>query len=382
MKHHSLAAGAPVLVAAILGVWSGASGLAADTSSIVDVSGAFSARDLLTGDAISGGFTVFDGHAYTWSNDWNGYLGFRVGDLSTGNYTSGLKPSFPIASNGFGDPFGAYDAENGIFYAGTYDDAGSGMYRYVQATQTWSSLGVFESLYGVDIFEGEIYASGLNEIWNGSTGQGNQIALYDLTGGSSHDVLIQATGNSAHVALDISGNLYYANYLPGGGAALYRWTAAQLESVRADKGHGTSGGNVTDLFLTYDDAELLTLLPEGSNGANGIAVDEGGNVFVTANGSASALLMWNESMGLYSEVDEYHFEIIAGADSSLGWGWFGAIDTTGDFLDGGSVFMTNSGSNGLAEITFTIPEPSAALYLLTAGGLLGLWRMRKPLRAA
>jgi hypothetical protein len=348
---------------------------ALDTSSIVSVSGAYNARDVVTSQNVSGGFSVVDGQVHTWLNDWNGYVGYQVSDIATGLVNTIGHPSFPINSNGYGDAFGLYDKSTGSFYAGTYNDAGSGLYRYDTASGNWASLGVFNSLYGAASHNGQVYASGLNAIWTGGVGQGNQIALYDLTGAGSHDVLIQATGNSAFVALDNAGNIYYANY-NGGSPGLYKWSFDDINLVRADQGGGSSGGGEDDLYLRYEDAQLLTNLP---GGANGIAVDDGGNVFVTVNGSSSALVMWNESMGAWSEEDPFHFQQIAGSEGSFGW--FGALDTQGDFLNGGSVYLSNYGSNGLAEITMAVPEPSTyALLIISMGGLY-LWRRNRNARA-
>jgi hypothetical protein len=310
---------------------------------------------------ISGGYTIANGQLHTWSNDYfYGDSGYRVADMKTGTITTVGKPSFNIASNGYGDPFGLYDAQNDVFYAGTYDDAGGGMLKYNCKTKTWSSLGTFNSLYGADVYNGEVYASGLNEIWNGSVGQANQIALYDLSGGSSHDVLVQATGNSACVALDRDGNLYYANY-NGTSPSLYRWTKEQVDSVRADLGNGTTGGNENDLYLTYDDGEFLASL---DGGANGIAVDDGGNVFITINGvsgTGGELVMWNETTGdicktiAYMDVNAY--------------GWLGYIDTVGDFLHGGTVYTNNYGSAGLVEVMM-VPEPASLLILISGISLM------------
>lgn len=339
-----------------------------DTSSIVEVSGGYHVRDVLTSQPVSGGYTVANGQVHVWMNDMfaAGNIGYMIGDIATGHYSTIGMPPGNVVSNGFGDPFGVYDAANGYFYAGTYNASGSGIYRYSVATSTWSALGVFNSLYGADIHDGKVYASGLNAIWNGSAGQGNQIALYDLTGGSSHDVLIQATGNSANVAVDSFGNVYYANY--GQNAALYRWSFDDINLVRADLGHGAAGGGAGDLFLTYDDAEVLTFLPDGGNG---LAVDEGGNVFLTVNGATSSLLMWNAAMGTWSEEDPFHFQSIAGLDAGMPFGWFGSMDTEGDFLNGGSVYLSNYGSNGLAEVTMAVPEPSSiALLVLGVGGFI------------
>jgi hypothetical protein len=340
-----------------------------DTSNIADVSSGYNARDVVTSLPISGGFSVSGGLVHTWTDDMfgaDGYQGYRTGNLATGQVTSISIPSGQYG-NGFGDPFGAYDAGSGTFYAGYYSNSDAGVLRY--SGGSWTNLGSFQSLYGADVRNGDLYVSGLNAIWTGGTDQDNQIALFDLSGGNQHDVLIQASGNSAHVAVDAFGNVYYANY-NGTSPALYRWSFDDINSVRADMGGGDAGGGEGDLFLTYDDADLLSFLPQG---ANGIAVDEGGNVFVTVNGAGSSLLvMWNETMGTGSSIN---VETIATLDSSQFFGWFGPIDTVGDFLNGGSVYFSNYGSQGLAEIT-AVPEPSAAMLAL--GGLAALWaRARK-----
>lgn len=298
---------------------------------------------------------------------YGGSTAYQVYDIASGALVSSTPVGVPINSNGYGDPFGLYDAGSGTFYVGTYSGSGSGLYSYDRNTSTWHDHGVFNSLFAGAVHNGQVYASGLNAIWNGGTGQDNQIALYDLTGGNSHDVLIHATGNSAGVAVDRHGNVYYANY-NGGNTALYMWTAAQIDSVSASFGNGDTGGGEGDLYLTYDDGTLLTLLPAGANGLN---VDEGGNVFVTVNdfGGTQGLLMWNETLG-FGEDDNYRF-IVTNADGS--YGWFNHVEVEGDFLNGGTLWV--SSGSGLAEITYLglIPEPASAgalTGLLALGGTL------------
>lgn len=342
---------------------------AQSTSSIITAESGYMSRDVVTNQSVSGGFTVANGRVYSWSNQYPGYVGFQIGNIATGEVQTIGQPSFPINSNGYGDPFGLYDAANDIFYAGTYNDGGASLYSY--SNGTWTALGNFNSLYGADVQNGDVYVSGLNAIWTGGVGQHNQIALFDLSGAGNHDVLIHATGNSAYVTVDNAGNVYYANY-NGGTPSLYRWSFESINLVRADREGGLAGGGIDDLYLTYDDAELLSSLP---GGANGIAVDEGGNVFVTTNYS-SEVVMWNESMGTGSG-DNY---VTIGTPA--GFGWLGAIDTHGDFLNGGSIYVSNYGSDGLAEITQAVPEPSVYLLLAVAAGLVGFRKLRRGSRTA
>lgn len=344
---------------------------ASDTSSILDVGPGYNVQDVLTSQPVSGGYTVANGTVHVWSNDMfmGATDGYQRGTIASGTYVTIGRPSGPLNSNGYGDPFGVYDAGTGNFYAGTYGNSSGSIYRRNDATGTWSTVGSMASMYGADIHDGQLYVSGLNAVFTGAPGQDNQIALFDLSGQNLHDVLIKATGNSANVAVDALGNVYYANY--GAESLLYRWSAEQVAGVRADLGNGVAGGGINDSYLTYDDATVLTLLPDG---ANGIAVDDGGNVFLTVNGASSSLLMWNSGMGLWAEGNENHYEVIGELDANLPYGWLGSIDTEGDFLNGGSVYVSNYGSSGLAQVT-AVPEPST--YMLAGLGIAALAYLRR-----
>lgn len=325
----------------------------ADFTPVAD--GSWTVSEKLPNLMLYGGYTVNNGQLHYWSG--LGFSGgtpsYEVYDMASGSLLSSQTPDIPIKSNGFGDPFGYYDAGSGKFYVGTYDYSGSGLYSYDTNTGTWANHGVFEALYGMAMHGGQVYASGLNQIWNGGYGQDNQIAIYDLSGAGNHDVIIQAMGNSAGVAVDAAGNVYYANYGYGSSYenALYMWTAEQVASVRADLGMGGAGGGIDDLFLTAADALRLCALPSGGNG---IAVDAAGNVFVSMNNfsTGGGLIMWNASMG-----DDYLY--LGDVD-----GWAGAISVEGDFLNGGTLYVT--GGNGFSELHYT-PVPEPATYAVLAG---------------
>ncbi|MDR1191147.1 MAG: hypothetical protein LBK60_05695 [Verrucomicrobiales bacterium] len=333
--------------------------------------GDFTVEGLYLPYAPQGAFSVYQGLVYSWNAVYYGNpVGiYTIYDLNTRSL-SFEAPGTALDGNGFGDPFGRYDPVTGIFYIGTYTDNGtSGLWRY-NDDGTYTKLGAFGSLYGADFFEGRVYASGLNQIWNGTTGQDNQIAIYDLTGGGQHDVIIQNSGNSATVAVDRLGNVYYANYngqINGATATgLYMWTAEQIESVRADLGNGTAGGGIDDLFLTYDDALFLTALP---GGANGITADDGGNIFISTNAGVAGILMWNPDLGYATEDDPDHYQLIANMTSKYGWAGF--LDTEGDVLNGGILY---AGSAMMGEdfyiFTHLIPEPSIWATLLLGGVML------------
>lgn len=356
----------------------GASPLAAQLTGIESANPAlYSITERLTGLGIYGGYSVHQGELHFWGGlSYPAAQHYRVYDIASGGMVSDTAVSgITVASNGYGDAFGLFDPAGNTFYVGTYQSSGSGLYSYNRDTGAWAAHGVFDSLYGAAAHNGKIYASGLNTIWNGGVGQDNQIALYDLSGGGAHDVVIRTAGNSAGVAVDALGNVYYANY-NGGSAALYRWSAAQIDSVSASFGNGDAGGGAGDIYLTYADGELLTALPAG---ANGIAVDAGGNVFVAVNdfGGTSGLLMWNDTLGV-GDAANYRF-IVVGAEGS--YGWFGGVQVDGDFLAGGTLYVT--AGQGLAEVGYlgAIPEPSA--FAALAGlAALGFAAARRRARSA
>ncbi|MDR1305208.1 MAG: hypothetical protein LBK76_08310 [Verrucomicrobiales bacterium] len=327
--------------------------------------------------ATQGGFTVYDGNLYSWNfaESWGANSSYAIYNFATSS-TTYFNNNNPLDGNSYGDPFGLYDPVSGKFYAGTYTDKGTtGVWRY-EGDGNWTKLGVFASLYGADFYQGRLYASGLNAIWNGAFGQNNQIALYDLTGNSQHDVIIQTAGNSATVAVDNQGNVYYANFngiINGESVtALYMWTADQVDSVRADlEGGGTAGGGEGDLFLTYEDGLFLTTVP---GGANGITVDAAGNVFVSykIDSRYNGILMWNESLGLAAEDDAAHYLTVA----QFGGSGVGAapsfLDTEGDVLNGGILYAgPDFEGDQFFFLTYNIiPEPSIWASLLLGGAML------------
>ncbi|MFI4910045.1 MAG: hypothetical protein ACIAQZ_00110 [Sedimentisphaeraceae bacterium JB056] len=276
---------------------------------------------------IEGGFSYHDGFVHY----WNASTGYSKLDVSTGDITVVGKPE-NINSNGYGDPFGAYDSENGYFYGATCDAMSDGyLYKYDESTEQWTEEGSAVNFYGGQVYNGELYFSGLNEPWNGSVGQTTFISRFvpdsphtynDIEGGLQlHDSLIETAGNSAHMAIDKDGNFYYAVY-NSGDLGLYKWTSSQVETVIDD-----IANDEIDEYLTLEDGEKLTDLP---GGANGLTVDDGGHVFVTVNNS-SYLMMWNGTSG-----DGDNYTILG--ESSAAYGWFGGLAIEGDFTKGDALY--------------------------------------------
>ncbi len=344
---------------------------AADLSDYVDVdTSKYSARDITTIATVTD-FTVYDGVLHYW-NTGDGYY---TTNAATGDTTLIGKPDSGVESNGGGDAFGVYNPETNTFYAATISGSSDAhIYEYDHNSGEWKTGSTSAvNAYGADTIGSDLYFSGLNEPWNGGYGQENYIFRYisdssvtNSGGVCQHDTLIQTLGNSASMTVDKSGNIYYATY-NFGSSALYKWDAGLVSSVFDD----IEAGEV-DEILTLDDAILLSDL---SDGANGITVDDGGNVFVTYNdfmNGTSEVIMWNESMAIGSGIN---YEVIATLDSTQGFGWYGGLDIDGNFLEGDSLYGTFGFNAGISEITM-VPEP-ATMTILGLGGMLIARRRRK-----
>ncbi|WP_319526488.1 hypothetical protein [uncultured Desulfosarcina sp.] len=324
-------------------------------SSYVSLSIDGTSRDIGSGTIyLEGSFSVSNGIGHYWASG-----SYYTVDLATETITNMGAPS-SVLSNGYGDPFGLYDATSNAFYAATYYNEGSSyIYKYDYATETWSEGVETVNLYSGAIYDGNIYVSGLREPWSGGYDT-NYISLFDVEAGISY-ALIETGGASASVALDNVGNVYYATY---GTNELYRWSADQVEGVMEDLANG-----IEDTYLTLDDGEKLSDLP---GGGNGITVDDAGNVFVTTNGSAgNLLLMWNGESG-----DEDNYTILGEAPEDEYMAWYGFMDIEGDFTLGDSLYLSAAYGGCITEIT-AAPVPVPAAIWLLGSGLLGLIGIRR-----
>ena len=313
-------------------------------------------RDIGSGSiSLEGGFSVYNGTGHYWS----GATYYTV-DLATETITNMGAPA-SVQSNGYGDPFGMYDATTNAFYAATYYGAGdSYVYRYDYSSGTWSDAYSAVNIYGGDFYNGDLYISGLREPWSGGF-DSSYISLFDFSGGGYHDALIETGGASAHVAIDQQGNVYYVPY--GSGSALYRWTASQVVSVRNDLASGED-----DTYLTLAEAEKLSDMP---GGGNGITVDDAGHVIITTNGSDNLLLMWNGESG-----DGENYIVLGTAPEDQYMAWYGPLDIEGDFTQGDALYASLGFGGPFTEVTAS-PVPVPAAVWLLGSGLIGLAGIRR-----
>ena len=257
------------------------------------------------------------------------------------------------------------DEVNDVFYAGTFYSGGdSYVYGYDRTTGTWSTevpetqAGVHMiNAYGAQVHNGQLYVAGLAEPWNGGYGQANFIFAFDHAATPDgdpprHDTLIETAGNSAHLAVAPNGDIYYGTYSDN---TLYRWTATQVAGVTNDL-----YADEEDTFLTLADAVESWAMP---GGGNGLAVDEGGNVFFGVNSWAT----YDHILAMVDPSQPNGYQEIYTTNGYTDF--FGPISVDGDFLNGGTLYFSPTWGGGITGIQ-QVPEPGCFVLLASALALV------------
>ncbi len=306
-----------------------------------------------------GQFTAYDGQIHYWTS-----AGYQIYNTTTGSTTAIGPPPNGTLSNGYGDAFGVFDPANNVFYAATLANNGAYLYQYNSSAGTWSnstSAGVYlASAYGGQVYNGQLYVSGLPATWNGSL-ENNEILAFGQTAipnGPSPQTLIQTSGYSADLAIAPDGDVYYGT---NDTDKLYRWTAAQVAGV-------------TSTPLTIADAQLVCTMP---GGGSGLAVNAAGNVFFTANSYDSENYSSVSTLAIVNPQAPNGYDEIYTSSTD----WFGAISVDGNFLHGGALYFTpgfNYGSTNSLVAIQAVPEPgSLALLAAALAVALAAWRWRR-----
>lgn len=154
----------------------------------------------------------------------------------------------------------------------------------------------------------------------------NAIFVLDTSGQDLHRKIIETGGNSAGLAIDSHGNLYYGTSYLTGLNALYRWDSASLAAVIETPEASP---------LQQGDAEKLADLPMGVYDCE---VDEGDHVVFSMNvwGGQQVLARWNGTAGNGSNYDT-----LAISDA-----WLGIVKSRGDYtiqVPGNSLFTLGYG---------------------------------------
>lgn len=204
------------------------------------------------------------------------------------------------------------------------------IYRLDPETGIWDHKASMASNWDLDFWNDSILVSGLN---SADYNAPNAIFVLDTSGQNLHRRIIETGGNSAGLAIDSHGNLYYGTSFLSGSNALYRWDSASLAAVIENPGASP---------LQVGDAIKLADLPMGVYDCE---VDAGDHLVFSMNvwGGEQVLASWNGTTGNGSNYDT-----LAISDA-----WLGMVKSRGDFtiqVPGNSLF------------TLAFDEPLADLH--------------------
>ena len=201
-------------------------------------------------------------------------------------------------------------------------------------TGAWELQARFPGNFDLIFWNDSILVSGLNSaIW----GDPNAIYILDTSGQDHHRMIIETGGNSAGMALDALGNLYFGTSYFMDQNAIFRWDSTRVAHVV---------GGIDPDTLQITDGERLTNLPAG---ANDCEVDEAGTLVFNMNlyGGLKVLAMWNGTAG-----DGMNLDTIAVAAGE--WDWLGTLKTMGDVANP---------EVGNRIVTFSFGQPLADLHM-------------------
>jgi hypothetical protein len=222
----------------------------------------------------------------------------------------------------FGEP-AEYDATNYVSFLTVSPDgttlwtgytsdgnADDRIYSIDVETDSWKLQARFPGNFDLIFWNNSILVSGLNSV---TWGDPNAIYVLDTSGQDQHRMIIETGGNSAGMAVDSLGSIYFGTSYFMNPNAIFRWDSTQLAQVL----------NSIDLdTLKISDGEKLTNIPAG---ANDCEVDEAGNLVFNLNlyGGLKVLAKWNGNAGNGMNLDT--IAVAAGE-----WDWLGSLSTMGD----------------------------------------------------
>jgi len=232
-----------------------------------------------------------DGSLYYGVGDKNYGLGFEVrkfdGSATTTIYSSATFAGPRVTAIGNH----VYFNDGGDFGRWTYD-----YYKYDTiaggaATQLIASSAT-NNYWGLATRDGtDLWASGgwSSSIHRGELDAGGELIALPLAN-------LGAIGNSSGpVAFDAAGNLYYAEgWVAAGTPNVYRWTAAEVADAVAGLGPLDPAGHV------------WASIAGGFTGATGMAIDDDGNVVLTATSWGMASQLHRYSVDAAGVNDGYH----------------------------------------------------------------------------
>ncbi len=223
-------------------------------------------------------------------------------------------------------------APDGAFLWAGYtdiDNADARIYAIDVTSGRWNLMARMASNWDLAFWNDSILVSGLN---SPDYNTPNAIYVLDTSGLDHHRKIIETGGNSAGLAVDSHGNLYFGTSFLSGSNALYRWDSTELASVI---------GSPEAAPLQLSDADKLADLPMAVYDCE---VDEGENVVFTMNvwGGSQVLARWNGTEGA-----GYNYDTIALSDE-----WLGMVKSRGDYRvpEVGNSLLTIGYNQPLADV--------------------------------
>ncbi|MDG5800604.1 T9SS type A sorting domain-containing protein [Marinilabiliaceae bacterium ANBcel2] len=213
----------------------------------------------------------------------------------------------------------------------------------------WQLIDNIPGNFDLEFRNGEALISGLNSPdWNNP----NSIFLLDKSDNKNHQKIIEIGGNSAGLAVDAAGNIYYGTYFLQKENAVYKWANEDVQNAIDN-----------DKILTIDDGVKISDLPTGHQ-VYDCEVDADGNLLFNVNSfsSASFLVKWDGTKG-----DGLNYEVLA--ESPVETDWITMIKTMGSInchKNGNAIFTSIYGkpiaqltkkSNFISEVLEFVPAP-------------------------
>lgn len=163
------------------------------------------------------------------------------------------------------------------------DHSDDRIYRFKLSDKSWEHMATFPANFDIEFINDYILISGLNAF---SWGDPNGIWLLDLSGNNSHTKIIETGGSSAGLAVDESGNLYYASYSMFNDNFIYKWNSSDVLNVIS----GVSG------HMDLTDATILAGLPAGAFDCD---IDDENNLVFNCNDFTNGgfVGIWNGTEG-------------------------------------------------------------------------------------
>lgn len=210
-----------------------------------------------------------------------------------------------------------------------FDVSDDRIYTIDVVTGDWTHKATMSANFDLEIYESNVFVSGLNSGgWDGINDI-NCVWLLDTSGSNNHKKIIEIGGNSPGLSIDKDGNIIIPLYDPNNSETfLYRWSKGDIDNVISSEDGS---------YLKIADSETITSMPP--NGPYDCAVDNANNIIFNCNDfiGGSFLAVWNGTIG-----SSENYDVIATYGGSS-FAWFGMIKADGDIKNGGKVFTTNFG---------------------------------------